>query len=213
MGGGAELDFEMSGPQRWLWQNFAQPFWQNLSSGNMPDIWQRPDSSMLRPQEGWWQGLDSDVKAGVYEPFKETSRQMLEVMGSRGQTGGASTANTGAAGAAMGQYWGQASPQIAMTGWNMYQPSMMAEYNTQLAQNQAGYQQQMMPYGMLGNATQMAMPYPTVSQSSGFGDYAMGLGGPLLAGLGMGAFGNPFSGLMSMFFPGGLFGGQGGSLG
>jgi hypothetical protein len=96
---------------------------------------------------------------------------------------------------------------MAQTGWGMMQPGLMAEaqagwggamqgWGAELDRNQAGYQQRMMPYGMLPGFSQQAMPYPTVDQ--GGNNFWGGLGGMLGSGImgagmgwGMGGFPMP----------------------
>ncbi len=116
-------------------------------------------------------------------------------MGAKGQVGSGSSPYSGSAQTAIGSFWNDAGTSMAGQGWNMVSPALRAGWQAELGQNQAQYQQQMMPYGMLPGVTEMAMPYPVVDPGSpGIGGMMTSLAGPALMGWGMGGFQNPFSG-------------------
>lgn len=193
-GSGPSLDFKRSKQQKWLW-DWAQPFWENLSAGNMPDMWDVPDISSMMPGKNWWADLDPNIKAGIREPYEDASRQMLEVMGAKGQIGSASSPYSGSSQTATGKFWEDAATGMAGQGWNMVSPALTAGWNAELQRNMGQYQQNMMPFQMLPQATQMSMPYPVVDPGTpGFGGMAMSLAAPAMMGWGMGGFQNPFSG-------------------
>jgi hypothetical protein len=196
------MDFKQSKQGKWLW-NWAQPFWENMSSGNMPNMWEIPDTSQMMPGEGWWEGLDPNIKAGIREPYEDASRQMLEVMGAKGQTGSAASPYSGSSQTATGQFWADAGTGMANQGWGMVSPALQQGWQAQLMQNQGQYAQDMMPYGMLPGATQMSMPHPTVDPGTpGFGGMAASMLGPMAMGWGMGGFQNPFGGGVGGGWPG-----------
>lgn len=197
-GSGPSMDFKQSGLQKFL-EQWARPFWENMSSGNMPDMWEVPDISQMMPGEGWWEGLDSDIKAGIREPYEDASKQMLEVMGAKGQTGSSASPYSGSSATATGSFWADASKGMANQGWGMVSPALQQGWQAQLGQNQAQYAQDMMPYGMLPGATQMAMPYPVVNPGT------PGAGGSIgtLAGMGIGGL---MGGPMGMLYGGGMGG-------
>lgn len=193
-GEGPDFDFEQSPEQAWLWQNIVQPLWQQMMGGQMPGLYNVPDPSSILPTSDWWSGMAPELRQGIMAPYQEASQQMLELMGSRGQTGGAGTPLTGAAGAALGEFWSRATPQAALTGWQMYQPGAMANWQAQLGQNIAGYQQQMLPFQMLPGTTQQSLPFPVVSPGTpGLIPSLSNILGPLAMGWGMGGFQNPFN--------------------
>jgi len=167
------------------------------------------NTSMLAPQQGWFSGLDSSIKQGLWEPVNEASRVMQEQMGRAGQWGSARGGMSGAAGAAMGELYGRASPQIGMQAWNMLSPHRTAQYQLGMMdyQNEANRLMQdygtakhawQMPYSLLGMTPQL-MPTNVVTQQPGFGlmDAAtLGLmGGSALFGGGTGLI----PGIMGLF--------------
>ena len=193
-GSGPSLDFKQTGFQNWL-QNWAQGFWKNMKKGNMPKMWKIPNINKMMPKEGWWEDLDPNIRAGIREPHEEASRQMLEVMGAKGQIGSGSSPYSGSSQTATGKFWEDAATDMAVQGWNMVSPALTAGWNARLQRNMGKYQQSMLPYEMLMGATQMSQPYPVVDPGSpGFGGMAMNLAAPAMMGWGMGGFQNPFSG-------------------
>jgi len=204
-GQGPSVDFQQSPQQAQLWNQWS-PVSQNLASGNLPPIYNLPNANMLQPTGDWWSGMAPELKAGIMQPFQEASQQLNESLGARGMVGGGRSGATGAQGAAQGQFWAQAAPQMAMTGWGMTAPGRQMQYQAELGQAQTGYNTSLMPYQMLPNMIQQSLPYPVVNQGTpglipsmapmlGAG-LGMALGGPLGGMLG-GAIGsgfqNPFS--------------------
>lgn len=89
----------------------------------------------VTPSAGWFEGMSPDVKAGMWEPYKEAGNQMLEVMGARGQGGSPRGGYSGAAGTAMGELFADAGSQVGLDAWQMQQPGLMAEFGARLGQN------------------------------------------------------------------------------
>lgn len=198
-GSGPSMDFKSSPWQKYI-QDWLKPFMNNMSTGNMPDMWEIPDISSMMPGKNWWEDLDPNIKAGIREPYKDASKQMLEVMGAKGQVGSASSPYSGSSQTATGKFWEDAAGGMAQQGWGMVSPALQQGWGAQLAQNQGQYGQEMMPYGMIPGMSQQAAPYPTVNPGSG--GYGGGLGG--LAGMGLGGW---FGGPMGM-----MLGGMGGNM-
>lgn len=103
-----------------------------------------PDTKSLMPTKQWWNSLAPGVKKGAWKPFEEGQNQLMETLGGSGMGDSARGGYSGAVGAALGEYMGDAKPAYQMNLWNMSQPGMMAGWQAQLGQNQylAGLQNQ-----------------------------------------------------------------------
>lgn len=194
-GSGSSVNFEQSPQQRWLWENFSQPYMQKLAGGNIdlpsmydipesPSPYQVPDISSMMPTGDWFGSLDPSIKAGIRSPYEDAGRQMLEIMGAKGQTGSVSSPYSGSAASATGKFWEEAARGMGQQGWNMISPALQQGWQAQLGSNIAGYGQDvnqwqtslgrnmneyqaqlasaMMPYQMLPGITQQSLPYPVV---------------------------------------------------
>jgi hypothetical protein len=100
-----------------------------------------PDVSSMLPSSSWYNNLSPEVMRGVWAPYEQASKGMLEQLGNIGQLGSARGGASGAAGAAMGQFSADAANKVGLQAWQMSQPAMQAGWNAQLGQNISGYQQ------------------------------------------------------------------------
>ena len=100
-----------------------------------------PDVSSMLPSSSWYNSMSPEVMQGIWAPYEQASKGMLEQLGSIGQLGSARGGASGAAGAAMGQFSADAANKVGLQAWQMSQPAMQAGWNAQLGQNIAGYQQ------------------------------------------------------------------------
>jgi len=171
-----------------------------LSGIPMYDV---PQFNIPQPTSGWFDSMSPEIKQGLYEPYNESGRQMLELMGSRGQVGSGSSGYTGAAGVALGELGSRAGRDVGMNAWNMMAPNEMmanqAMWGAELARNQTGYnaatQEAMMDYG--GQMEAWRMPFSMASQL-----YPASIPG------GQASTGSPIGNALS----GGLMGGVAGSM-
>lgn len=82
----------------------------------------------LSPTEGWWEGLDEPIRAGIMEPYEEGMSKLRESL----IAGGGGTARGGMSGAAadvLKDAWQDASKEMATTGWGMTEGARMMPYN------------------------------------------------------------------------------------
>ena len=181
-----------------------------------------PDASMAMPTANWYNSLAPEVKAGLYAPYEDASNQMLELMGSRGQTGAASSGYTGAAGAAMGELWADAGRNVGMDAWKMTGPMAMANWQANLDRNVQqwglGQQEALADYNTAMEAWRLPMQNMSYLPSTmgqayvNQGSNPVGgmLSGGLMGGLGAATAGitNPWgiAGLAGLGALGGLFG-------
>ena len=150
----------------------GQPLWQtgqppsaldNIPSmqGVMSDVPMYDIPQAPQPNQQWWQGVSPDVKAGLWQPYKEAGQQLSEQMGGQGQWGSARGGPSGAAGAAMGEIASRGAMNVPMQAWQMGEQGRMADYNAQLGQNQQGYQnrlqESMADFGRYGTDYQSQM--------------------------------------------------------
>jgi len=99
-----------------------------------------PSSESLQPTQQWWQGVSPDVKAGLWQPYKEAGAQLSEMMGGRGQWGSMRGGPSGAAGAAMGKIASEGAMQVPLQAWGMGEQGRMAGYQAELGRSQQDYQ-------------------------------------------------------------------------
>lgn len=111
----------------------AAPYMPSMA-GVLSDIPMYNIPTAVGPTEAWYGGLSPDVMAGVWAPYNEGAKQMLELMG--GSTRGG---YSGATGAALGKYFSDAATDVGLQAWNMSQPGLMANWQAELAANQMGY--------------------------------------------------------------------------
>lgn len=180
-GDSPDFDWEQSPEMAWLWQNVAQPLWQQLMGGG-PTVTPVP-----MPTEGWFEGLDPSIKSGIREPYEYASKQLMEQMGAKGQTGSAMSPYSGSAQTAAGRFWSDAATGMGQQAWGMINPNAMAQWGMQ---QQANF----LPYQMLPGVTQQSLPYPVVTPGSpGMLQGLSQLLSPLAAGWAYGGFQNPFA--------------------
>jgi len=159
---------------------------QNLFGGNMPTptpatMGGAPSFNPVAPGQaptptaGWYSGLDSNVRAGIEEPYMRGMDMLRNQLGGGGMLGNPGAGISGAAADVFGDYASKAAPAMANTAWGMMAPGLLAkqgqEYGAGLqaqglgaqglfqqlgAQNTAnlmgqgqGWEAQMMPYNML----------------------------------------------------------------
>lgn len=155
----------------------GQPLWTTPSA---PQVGQAPGSMI--PNAGWYDNMDSGIKAGIWEPFQDASNQMLAGMNRGGQMGTPSGGYSPAAGAAMGEFYSNAAPKVASQAWDMFGPQRQydmwaagANQQAQMAQWGAQNDAMSFPYrampGMLGGT----YPEPIVSQPSTLPGSAMNM--------------------------------------
>lgn len=155
-GGSTDTQYKQSQEQRDVYQAL-QPLLRGLSTygmGNlgMPGLGipQAPympsmqgvlsgiSNQYLMPSQGWYQNLSPEVMSGVWEPYNEGARQMLEVMGGNPRAG-----YSGATGAALGKYYENAATDIGRQAWEMTQPAYQAQYTNLLQERSSDYQQEL----------------------------------------------------------------------
>jgi hypothetical protein len=179
-------------------------------------------TSQLMPSKSWYDSMSPEVKAGVWAPYQEGASKLQEQLGSIGGLGNQRGGVSGSGAAGLGQYWADASPQAALSMWNMSQPGMQAGYNAQLTEANTNYQNQLnqqtrdyetqrqawqLPFGL---TQQMPGTYSqgiTTQPSSGVGG---AFGGAMTGGLAGGMIGGPWGAGIGAGIGGlgGLFGGK-----
>jgi len=177
-----------------------------------------PSPSTAMPTQDWWSSLAPQVKQGLYAPYEEAGRGLLETLGARGQSGSAMGGYSGAAGAALGELAGQAANNVGLAAWQMTSPAAYANWDAQLNRNALGYNQALQEQSLNYNTALQAWQYPMsiLGQSAyglpqGYyqpntGGFGSALSGGLMGGLaGYNITGSPYGGLA-----GGLLGGLSG---
>ena len=229
MGKGASVDWKASIPQ-YMALNQLMPLMNQLSSqGQSQQLPQAPGAPSMQgvlsdvpmydipqapmPTSDWYNSLSPEVMQGLWSPYDYGAKQLTTQLNSAGQAGSARGGYSGAAGAALGELYSRGAKDVGMSAWQMSQPGLFADYNTQLQQNMMGYgnltqermadyqntmnqgqqnyqaqlMQYQLPYSMLGMTPQF-MPTVVVQQG---GNPALGaLGGAAggaLAGAAMGS--------------------------
>jgi hypothetical protein len=148
---------------------------------------------------------------------------MTEAFGSRGQLGSARAGLSGAFGAATGELFGRAAPQIGMQAWNMMQPGLMQRNQQQFQTGLIGQQQQlqsrmapwqMMPQYMAMNQAYMPETVSYQKPPSLWDQFAGGVVGGLAAvpGQMLGQLGGSMIGSAASGAPGGGFSGLQGAF-
>jgi len=131
-------------------------YFNTVNAPNMPSMtgvlsgvpqYNIPNVSSMMPSQDWYNSLSPDVMAGVWAPYQQASKGMLEQLGGIGQLGSARGGATGAAGAALGQFGADAANKVGLQAWQMTQPAMQQGWQAQLAQNMGGYQNQLTESG------------------------------------------------------------------
>jgi len=144
---------EYQSPQQAQMYGQMLPSIQNMYGGNMPSPTLANIGQAPTPSAGWYSGLDSNVRAGIEEPYMRGMDMMRTQLGGTGMLGNQRSGMSGAAADVFGQYMQQAAPAMAQTGWNMMQPGMLQQLGAQnqagLMGQQQGWESQMMPYQAL----------------------------------------------------------------
>jgi hypothetical protein len=102
-----------------------------------------PSIQNMMPTKSWYNSMSPEVKAGVWAPYQEGASALQEQLGSIGGLGNQRGGVSGAGAAGLGNYYAKATPQAAMSLWNMSQPAMQQGWNAQLQQNIGSYQNQL----------------------------------------------------------------------
>jgi len=210
MGDSPDVRFKMSHEQRWIFDQLSHMIQglgkQGYISSRLPGLGaplapEIPAAPM--PTEGWWSGLDPNIKAGIREPYVEQSNQLMEMLGSKGMTGSQASPYSGSAATGAAEFWGDVTPKLAAQGWGMTSPGMWADWQSEKERLLSDYTTQKqvwgMPFEMLG-MTQSTMPYPVVSGGgpSLLGSLGSGAGGAMAGGAALGPWGAAGGGLMGL---------------
>lgn len=175
-----------------------------------------PSVESMMPTQSWYNSLSPEVMKGVWAPYEQASKGMLEQLGGIGQLGSPRGGASGAAGAALGQFSADAANKVGMQAWQMSQPAMQAGWGAQLAQAQQGYGNRLTEAQTNYNnqLNQQNRNYATAMQAWGL---PFGLTGQISGTYGQGITTQPSSPFGSMFggmLSGGLMGGMvGNSMG
>jgi len=165
----------MSPQQQTMW-GMIEPKMQEIYGGQLPRYggYDIPSAEGMMPNQGWYNSLDPNVRAGIEEPYMQGMDMMRNQLQGGGQLGSERAGMSGAAADVMGQYMQKAAPSMAMTGWGMTQPAQQSLWQAMLQRNmtQAGtnYDTAMMPYQsamtMLPQAQSdlLISHYPTIQQ-------------------------------------------------
>ena len=112
-------------------QTAAQPlptYFQEYISPQQQQMWETlyPTIQTMQrgPTEGWYAGLDPNIRAGIEEPYVRAMDLMRNQLGGIGMLGSPTAGISGAAADVFAQYAQKAAPTMAQTGWNM----MMGPY-------------------------------------------------------------------------------------
>ena len=132
---------------------YGGPAYPVLQGPQAPDLNQIPMYNLPtapQPTAQWYNSLSPDVMAGLWSPYQQAGKQLVEQLGAQGQAGSARGRYSGAAGVALGELASQGAQNVGLQAWNMSQPGLMADYTAQLQRNQMPYQnaiqQQMADY-------------------------------------------------------------------
>lgn len=118
-----------------LWDVPSAPGVGSYGVGQAPNLGGYGVGQAPMPTQGWYSGLDENIKAGMMEPYQEASKQLMEQMGAAGMGGSARGGISGNAAAGLGRFWEDAATGMGQQAWGMINPNAMAQWQ---AQNQAG---------------------------------------------------------------------------
>lgn len=170
-----------------------------LSSQPMYDV---PEA--VAPTADWFSNLSPEVKTGLYAPYAEAGRGLMETMGSRGQLGSARGGLSGATGAAMGELAGKAAQDVGLNAWQMTAPGLqnnwqadlnrnINQYNTGQQERLGDYNTQMSVWGMpmqaMGMTPQFQPQGITTQNSNQVGNM---FGGGMMGGMAGGSMFGPY---------------------
>jgi hypothetical protein len=175
---------------------YGQTLWDvpSYSPTSAPQIGGAPGvTGAPMPTEGWFSGMDPNIMSGLWEPYQQGSKQLMEQLGAAGMAGGAASGLSGTAAGGLGRFWEDASKNVGLSAWNMINPNAMAQWqmeqertmepwrmqqSTNLAdwqaQNQASQnvwlqqlQARQAPYSIIPGMAGGAMPTPVQQQGGG----------------------------------------------
>ena len=162
-GEGPSVDFKQGPEQKQMWDTMF-PVFQNFMQGNFPQMYDLP--SPVQPSQGWFDNLSSEVKQSLWEPARDAGNQMMEVLGSKGMMGGASTPASGSGATAMGKLFSDYGQGIGQQAWNMTSPGLFQDYSAQLGRNMQGYQTSLMPFQTAAGMIPGTYSNPIVNQGN-----------------------------------------------
>ena len=136
----------LQSPEQQQMFGMMEPTFQSLFGGGGPSL-----PGVPAPTAGWYGGLDANVRAGIEEPYMRSMDMMRNQLSGAGMLGAPRAGMSGAAADVFGQYAQQAAPAMAQTAWGMMQPGL-------LAQQQQGWEANMLPYQMAGMMMPQMMP-------------------------------------------------------
>jgi len=169
-GGGGSVKYSMSPEQRKA-LHIVMPFFKDMFKGG-EQPWDIPSTQSMMPQQGWYEGLDSNIKQGIMEPYKDASQQLTESLGY--SAGSARGGASGTLGASQGEFWADAGTQMGQQAWNMVNPAQQMGWQAELGRNQFLPQSAM---NIIGGG--QMFPQPVVSQPDTKGSSLMQTAGTL----------------------------------
>lgn len=92
-----------------------------------------------QPTAGWYDSLSPQVMQGLWEPYNEGGRQLMEVMGGAGRLGSESGGISGNAAAGLGQFYQDASKDVGLQAWQMASPGMWGDYQSGINERNLGW--------------------------------------------------------------------------
>ena len=157
-GSKADIDWTQSPEQRQMYQ-LLYPFISQMigKSTSGQSLYNIPSVQNLMPTKEWWNQLSPEVMGGLWSPYNEGAKQMMETMGAGGQLGSAVGGYSGAGETALGRYYQDAAKNVGLQAWGMTYPGLSADYSAQL-------QQSMLPYSLLPGMFGGTYSTPVVSQ-------------------------------------------------
>lgn len=167
---------------------------------NIPTPPQIPSPQIASPLAGY-QMVAPQVQAGLWQPYQEAEKRLLDIMQSRGQLGAPGAGISGAAGGALSDFYSQAARDIGLSTYQMSLPfTQMAQaplsqyWAAQTGQLgdvwSAQLTREMMPWQMLPGLLGGAYPTGIAQEQQSIMPGLM-----TAAGLGLGAyFGAPWVG-------------------
>jgi len=131
-GDSPSISYKQSPQQRQVWDTIF-PALQNFFQGGYQNPYDIP--SPVMPTTDWYNNIAPEVRQSLWEPAIEGGNQLAEVLGAKGQYGGASTPASGSGATALGKLFADYSQGIGQQAWNMTAPGLTADYNAQLQRN------------------------------------------------------------------------------
>ena len=168
--GGSNVSYRQSPEQQQVFQALMPLVNQMVSGAGQQSPWQIPSTQSMMPQQGWYEGMDQNIMAGIREPYQDASKQLTESMG--GTSGSARGGASGTLGATQSDFWSKAGTQMGQQAWNMVSPIQQMGWQAELQGNQFPYTA--MP-GMMGGTYSQ----PVVSPGSTTGSSMMNMLGML----------------------------------